>query len=407
MKKAFMLVAAIALLAAPVFAEVEVTISGEATTSFGYNLDTEVYGMLSEVSSDVELAIGSLDGESMGEGAWYGVIELTGAALSFGTDLDGDELLVMVDPTDTDDDAEFQIIDIDGDGDDEPVLVATNYVLTAPDVTAKITNGNIYIQLQSEADLDADYVDDEDLDDQALDFDAEDLAGSMTIGGTFAPVTFAVEFGMAGDYEDDAQVDGIGLGLNLGVDLAPITVDVAFAANLAYAADEEIGFAVKVGADLAPVTVTAAFDGVLNDEGTTDFTYEAGLDVDVDLDPLTVGVMAYFTEDNLDTQVSVGFANDMLSADAFFGLYDILAATDLIWKTGVDVTVTPASGIEFNAGWAYASTEVMSAYADVAFTELVDNVTFKLGWEDADDLLGNDVEETDKGQIYVSAGIAY
>jgi hypothetical protein len=394
MKKAFMLVAAIALLAAPVFAEVEVTISGAATTSVGYNLDASDFGMLSDISSDVSLAIGSLDGESMGEGNWYGVIELTGAALAFGTDVDGDYLYVYGD--DEDDDVD----DVAGTVGGNPAYVATDYVLTAPDVTAKITNGNVYVQLASQATFDADYV--VGVDNDPFEFAAPDTTGSITVGGAFGPATVAVEFGMEGSYEDDGLGNGVAFGANLGLDFDVFTADIAYAGAYAYAADMETGFAAQLGLNMAPVTVTYAFDGQLLSGG---FTYETSLGVDLAIDPITVGIAARYAADDLDTKLTVGLALDMFTADAFFGLYDL--TTTIAWATGVDLTVTPVSGIAFAAGWGFDSASVMSAYANVEFTELIDNVTFGLGWENANDMLGNDADETDLGQIVASVGIAF
>ncbi|MBI9100385.1 MAG: hypothetical protein JEY91_18015 [Spirochaetaceae bacterium] len=391
MKKAFMLVAAIALLAAPVFAEVEVAISGDATTSFGYNLDLESYGLLSEVSSDITLTVGALDGESMGEGNWYGVIELTGASLKWNS---GAEEGYGYWRYEWDE-------DLGDDGDwDAGEIVDEDYLVTTPDVAARITNGNVYVMLQSEADFDADYV--AGVDNDPFEYsEPDDVAGSLTIGGTMAPATIAVEFATAGDYEND-QIDGVVLGANLGLDLAPVTVDVAFAGAFGYEADQEIGIAVQVGASVAPATITAAFDGIIL---SGDFTYEAGLSVSLDLSPLTVGVDARYAEDDLDTKLTLGFANDMLTADVYVGLYDL--TTDIAWEVGADLTVTINSGVAANAGASYSSAEILTAYADVSFTELVDNVTFTIGWENADDMLGNDVDETDLGDIYLSAGIAF
>ena len=411
MKKAFIIVAAIALLAAPVFAEVEVAITGDATTSFGYNLDNEVFGMNSSAGADLTLTVGALDGESMGEGNWYGVIELTGANLAW----------------DSANEEGFGYYryewdeDLGDDGDwDTGEIVDEQFIMTTPEVAARITNGNVYVQLQDTADFDADYV--AGVDNDATDYSDPDTEGSLTIGGTFAPVTVAVEFGMLADYGDDTQASGVALGLNLGVDLAPVTVDVAFAGAFGYDTDEEIGFALKVVADVAPLTITVAFDGIIDaavdaddDEDTADifsgdFNYEASLGVAADLAPLTVGVDVYFAEDDLDTKLTVGFANDMITkADVFFGLYDIMApsGTDLGWEFGVDLTLVPASGITANAGMAFDSGSILTAYADVAFTELVDNVTFTLGWEDANDMLDEDDEETNNGQIYLSAGIEF
>ena len=388
MKKALMLVAAVALLAAPVFAEVAVTISGDATTSFGYNLDDSTYGLLSEVSADVELVVGTLDGESMGDGNWYGVITLDGAGLTFNTAADVDEASYV------------QVYVYDEDAETYTADSMQQMALVAPDVTAKITNGNVYVQLQSEASFDADYV--AGVDNDPFGFTAADTVGSLTLGGTFGPATVAAEFGMAGSYADASQVDGVALGANLGLDFSPVTVNLAYAGAYGYAVDQETGIAVQVVADVAPVTVTAAFDGQIL---SGSFTYEASLGVDLAIDPITVGLDARYAADDLDTKLTVAYAADMFTADAFFGLYDL--TTTIAWETGIDLTVTPLSGVAFAAGWGFDSSSVMSAYANVAFTELVDNTTFKLGWENANDMLGNDADETDLGQIVVSADIAF
>ena len=141
MKKAFIIVAAIALLATPVFAEVTVAITGDATTSFGYNLDLESYGLLSDVGSDITLTVGALDGESMGEGNWYGVIELTGANLAWDSSADEDYAVMRAEwDGDLGDDGDWDAANADWSPE--------TYVLTTPDVAAKITNGNVYVQLQ-------------------------------------------------------------------------------------------------------------------------------------------------------------------------------------------------------------------------------------------------------------------
>jgi hypothetical protein len=397
MKKAFMLVAAVALLAAPVFAEVAVTISGSAETSLGYNLDAGTYGMLSEVSSDVEVVVGTLDDEKMGEGNWYGVITLEGAGLTFNSagDVDGATYV--------------KVYEYDEDLEDYVEDGWAQMALVTPDVTAKITNGNIYVQLQSEADFDADYVVDVDQDD--FEFADPDTVGSLTVGGTFAPVTFAVEIGTAGSYADakNAYAAGLALGANLSLDLAPITVDVAYAGGYLYDTDQETGFAVQVAADLAPVSVTVAFDGQILSGA---FMWEMGGSVALDLAPITVTLDGRFDDNSwLDTKLTVGFANDMFTADAFFGLYNIInnasLSADANWETGVDVTVMPVSGIKLAAGWSFDSSDMMAAYANVAFTELVDNTTFTLGWEKADDMLAKDITERNMGNIYASAKIAY
>jgi predicted porin len=267
--------------------------------------------------------------------------------------------------------------------------------VTAPDVVAKITDGNMYVQLQTEAGFAADYVAEIEEDD-AAEYSAPDVAGSLTFGGAFAPATVAIEFATAGDYEADAHVDGMVLGATIGLDVAPLTIDFAIATGVGYAADQDLGLALQVAADVAPLSITAAFDGINNAAG---FDYELSANIGAAIDPITVGLDVFY-KDDLDLSVSVGAAVGALGATLTADVLNVIDA--LGWEIALDLTYAVSEDVAAAAGFSVDDAEVMAAYANVVMTGLVDNVTFTLGWEEGDDL-GND----NLGQIIFATNIAY
>jgi hypothetical protein len=373
----------------------DVVISGEATTSFGFNLDDSTWGLDSSVSSGVSIVVGEADGSSAGEGAWYGVIDLTGASVSWDSDYAEADGALWFYGTDWNEDEE-QLNDGTGDSDDNLDYYALPYIVTVPDVTAKITDGNLYAMLQSEAGFEADYV--AGVDNDPMEFGSPDAVGSWTLGGMFGPASVAVELGTEGNYDGNAG-EGIAFGVGLGVDVAPLMVDVAFAGSTGYATND-MGLALQLAADVAPLAVTAAFDYLVDSSA-----YEIGLAVAADLAPLTVGADVYFAEDDLDTALAVGFADDAMGVDVTVGAYDL--TTTLVWNVALDLTFAVNSGVALAAGFSMDSAEIMAAYANVEMTELVDNVTFSLGWEGADDMGSVDADETDMGQVVFATTIAY
>ncbi len=400
MKKLAIAIALVLLVGAFAMAA-DVVITGSATTTAGYNLDTKAYGLLSDVSSDVSITVGEADGTKQGDGAWYGVIELTGASIAWGSGLGEEDGAIWY---------QAQTYDADAGALDatSTAYVAAPFAVAAPDVMAKITNGNLYVMLQSEASFAADYVAGVEADAQG--YTPSTVSGSLTFGGMFGPASVAVELGTAGDYTDAAPADGVELGFTLGLDMAPLTVDAAFAGGFGYAAAQDMAFAVQVGADVAPLAVTGAFDYSMPAVGSS--TMEVGANVSADLAPLTVGLDVYYgtdttdTADDIDTALSVGMANDAMTVDVAFEMDDVMTA--LAWTGTLDLTYAVNSGVALAAGMGYDSASVMSAYANVALTELIDNVTFTLGWENGDDLTKVGADGVDElGQVIFATEIAY
>jgi hypothetical protein len=402
MKKLALILALLLAIGGFAIAEMEPTITGDASIAFGYDLDDSTYGLMNDSSSTLTLTLVSGSAEKMGEGAWYGVIELA----DFSIDFDDAGTHYAVEAENADDDAltiTWGTL-ITTETPDE-VFVNVPVSVTVPEITAKITDGNIYFQFMSEPDFDADFVAEIE-EDEATDYDFDEdtlVAGSFELGGTFGPATVALQLGTAGNYDSGTQVDGIALGLVLGLDVSPLTVDVALATGLAYAAAPATGIAFQVMADVAPLSITAAMDLVL-DGGTT--AWEASAGISADVAPLTVGVDVYY---GADLDVAVGLSADIapLTVGVDVDLLNIIDA--MAWTVDATVDFAASEDIAIAAAFGLGSDDIISASLSVSMTGIIDPMTISLAWEEGDDLTNAsaDPDVTDLGQIVLMASIAY
>jgi hypothetical protein len=400
MKKLALILALLLAIGGFAIAEMEPTITGDASIAFGYDLDDSTYGLMNDSSSTLTMTLVSGSAEKMGEGAWYGVIELA----DFSIDFDDAGTHYAVEAENADDDAltiTWGTL-ITTETPDE-VFVNVPVSVTVPEITAKITDGNLYFQFMSEPDFDADFVAEIE-EDEATDYDFDEdalVAGSFELGGTFGPATVALQLGTASNYDSGTQVDGIALGLVLGLDVSPLTVDVALATGLAYAAAPATGIAFQVMADVAPLSITAAMDLVL-DGGTT--AWEASAGISADVAPLTVGVDVYY---GADLDVAVGLSADIapLTVGVDVDLLNIIDA--MSWTVDATVDFAASEDIAVAAAFGLGSDDIISASLSVEMTGIIDPMTISLAWEEGDDLTGVDPDETDLGQIVLMASIAY
>jgi hypothetical protein len=402
MKKLALILALLLAIGGFAIAEMEPTITGDASIAFGYDLDDSTYGLMNDSSSTLTMTLVSGSAEKMGEGAWYGVIELA----DFSIDFDDAGTHYAVEAENADDDAltiTWGTL-ITTETPDE-VFVNVPVSVTVPEITAKITDGNLYFQFMSEPDFDADFVAEIE-EDEATDYDFDEdtlVAGSFELGGTFGPATVALQLGTAGNYDSGTQVDGIALGLVLGLDVSPLTVDVALATGLAYAAAPATGIAFQVMADVAPLSITAAMDLVL-DGGTT--AWEASAGISADVAPLTVGVDVYY---GADLDVAVGLSADIapLTVGVDVDLLNIIDA--MSWTVDATVDFAASEDIAVAAAFGLGSDDIISASLSVEMTGIIDPMTISLAWEEGDDLTNAsaDPDVTDLGQIVLMASIAY
>jgi len=415
MKKLALILALLLAMGGFAIAEMEPTITGDASISFGYDLDEGTWGLLNASSSTLTLTLVSGSAEKMGEGAWYGVIELA----DFSIDFDDAGTHYAVEAENGDDDA----LDITwgtlitAETPDE-VFVNVPVSVTVPSITAKITDGNLYFQFYSEPDFDADFVAEIE-EDEATDYSFDEdtlVAGSFEFGGTFGPATVALQAGTAGNYEDtDPQVMGFPLGLVIGLDVSPIMVDVALATGLSYDTAPATGIAFQVKADVAPLSVTAAFDMVL-DGGTT--AWEASAGISADVSPLTIGLDVYYGNDyddvteallaDSDLDVAIGLDADI--APLMVGVdVDLLnVINNLAWTVDATVDFAASEDIAVAAGFGMGSDDIIDANLSVEMTGIIDPMTFTLAWQAADDLTDVAADETEVlGEIVFTASIAY
>lgn len=397
MKKLALILALLLAAGGFAVAELEPTVTGEAAIAFGYDLDAETWGFDNTSDSSLTLTLVSGSVEKMGEGAWYGVLELSDFAIDF--DDAGTHYELMAEDGD-DDEITLVYGTVLSDATPDEVFVNIPVSITVPTVTAKITDGNLYFQFCSAPDFDADYVAEIE-DDDAIDFDngsSDDIAGGFEVGGAFGPATVAVSFGTYSNFDSATQDNTFALEGVVGLDLAPIQIDLAVATGFGDTS-LDTGVAAQVEADIAPLTITAAADYETGGE-----TFEVSAGISADVSPLTVGVDVYYEDD-----VDVALAIDADVAPLTVGVdVELLNAIDaLAWTVDADVAFAASEDITVNAAFGMGSDDIISASASVVMTGIIDPMTFTLAWEDGDDLTGVSADDQDLGQVVFYAEISY
>jgi len=220
---------------------------------------------------------------------------------------------------------------------------------------------------------------------------------------------------------DDDKNDEYTFGTHLKValDLSPITVEVGAVTNIH--PTTVIGFGTTIAADLAPATVTLSADvNVPQGDNAADATYEADLDVSVAIgDGVTVLVGAtYSTDQNVDAVIDVDAEVDALTV-GLLGIFADLAETN---NSGAELNYI----VELDASY---TTDTVKPYLTVGYgtisapdddtdvrtieggdpktnltigceAYLIENVTFKGEWS------ADPVDDV-KGNITLSAKIEY
>ena len=391
MKKLALILALLLAIGGFAIAEMEPTITGDASITFGYNLDEGSWGFANSNDSSLTLTLVSGSAEKMGEGAWYGVIELADFSIDF--DDAGTNYSVVAE------DADDEELDITTSGTVDEIYVKVPVSVTVPEITAKITDGNLYFQFESAPDFAANYVAEIEEDD-ATEFELGDgVAGGFVFGGSFAPVTFALSLGTEENYET-AEADFVvafPVELVLGLDVSPIMIDLAVAMGIGYDPALDMGVAVQVKADIAPLSIVAAFDLV----NGTDLAWEMSAGVSADIAPLAVGIDVFYADD-LDLAVGIDADLAPLTVGIDVELLNIIDVSPITWTVDGTVDFAASEDITVSAGAGYGSDEVLDANLSVVMTGIIDPMTFTLAWSDGDDLT-NDV----LGKITFAAEIAY
>jgi uncharacterized membrane protein len=291
----------------------EFSVSGEATATLGYDLDTEQLGFSnsSEANISVELVAeqsSSVAGEGTG---WVGTIELVDFAIS----LDAGE----------------------GEVDD-------GLVITDPSVTAKLVNGPLYLQISDAPGNEAGLIDavenDEDGDNAAESDDGEndvhtDLGGSgITIG--YTTDDFSVALGVSSEEEYGSDTEGSwAISADVAVNVGDADLELQVVQGIAAGGDtDDTGVAVKISTTFGDVTLSGGADINLAGDGA-DATYDIGLGADVALTDTTTfsSSMIYSSETDVGSDLEVTLSDEGglvegLELSLTWGLFDLANGDD-------------------------------------------------------------------------------
>ncbi|MFP4550388.1 MAG: hypothetical protein ACLFNT_06250 [Spirochaetales bacterium] len=427
MKKLSILLIGLLLVTGVAFAQ-EVTIDGEASLTFGVDLDTETTGFKNDASASIELEWLGGD-EEVSEVAF---IRLSGWEINFESD---DELTIGA----PDVEAGFII---------EPITIT---IYSAPEFKGGNAEGFDWLQDDTDDEVNEVVV--------ALDNKNEAAAAGTVSEGEIVAVpagedgpTGAPSLGTDGDYDyyvvpvaaDDAE-DTSYQGLTITVDLGVASVDLLFASDGTwensdndYAVGAEVsgevapvsfnagvyagpfdemdlGFTVGVGAEFAPVTVDLGFDGWMADE-VDDLGWDLSAELSVDLDVVTLTSLTYLaqTADMAAASVDPYLAQEVVldASGAVEGLgftetFQILPllvdGVDASWSSKTEVSYD-LDGIEPYATFIYDyvddTTSTIDLTVGVDFTGFVNNTVFTVEY-DVDDI------ENSNGKAIAKATISF
>jgi hypothetical protein len=369
-------------------------ISGDATVTFGYNLDSGGMGFTNSSSSSVSVTLVGEQSSSAGEGdSWHGWIELS----DFQIKLDSDDLTTI----------------------------------TAPGVEAKIISGPLWIRVFDndgmsigqvsivEDDADDDYG--AQGDDDGLDI-APDLtdAGGTSVGFSNDMLSVAGHIASETTWEDPATPDdGWSVGVDGSATFGPITVkaDVIIALeqdNNLFGAGIGLALDLPLG-DTMNLAVSGGAD--LQDDDVSEMIMEFGGTLTLELSETTSlgaafisGVVA--TEGGPDTDLEVTFAEDggmveNLTVNLLFGLYnlidgggdEILLSADLGYGLTVmeDATLTPALGVDYSST---DGVDTIGVEVSATLAGAIPNTEFVLTWATAD-------VENNSGNLTFATTVSY
>jgi len=441
------------LLAAAGFVYGQATISGSATTTLGIQLNGgEIYvGFKAENSTNISLTVAEAEGSTSSEDEWYGLVELTGASIVWNSD--GDQSWDAKIKKDLNDDGDY-----DDTNETQWINNQTDYKLflpfavTAPTIAARITNGTMYIQLQSQPGFDytnkaAKIEDVDDANEYDLEYaDLGDIGLSLGYDSDMIDVVFEIVSAVA--YDDGAVMPvadsawGVGLGIDVAVtDDISVALGVATDINAAYSSVDSNDLMVSAGVDatVSIATISLGVDFLTATAGTTGTNFtasglEAALGVDVDLAPITVSLDVFynamlptdlvdFTTLTLDAEIGLSVDMDPVTAGLTVTLSDIMdySTVSLDTVTGEDMDIKIAAnagysddvfGLSVEGSYAMQSTAGTAADPVIDLVieitaALLDNTTFGVKY-DLDELdTGDPVDSEDYGDITIFTTLEY
>ncbi len=394
MKKPIVVLVVLLAAAGLAFADLSAGVTGDATLTFGFDLDESNHGFLNETSGSASVTIAGTTKSADGDG-WWGELEVELSAIdissmeTFYLTEDGEDGLVW---------GEFY------DADGEAVSFITGEVAVGVN-TAKITNGVIYVNIL-EPSPDVSYAQGF-ADEDAASYEEMSVAAATPFDETYGFSAGMVGEGILSDikllvFSNDDWESGnneYGVGAQSALNLVPdmITLDLGL-----FYAGEVFGFGLNPVVDFGMGSLSVGFDTEYVDE----LSWEVLANIDVDVvDDVSAYADAYYTDEILDTKFGLAAAFAPVSAGVDVSLFDLLA-DELFW--GVAGSLGYSDGgisVDYEAG--YDSTETLSMGLSVAADEdfhSINNTTFTLAWSDFEKV--GDADATN-GAVTLSAGISF
>lgn len=346
MKKLALMGFILLLVGTVAFAEIAfapaVSISGNATLTWGIDLDTRYTGFSNAATSAFKIALVGSSSDAKGseeDGTVYGYIKLSGIALTLSS---GTTVAAATAVAST-----AVIVDDDADGTIEAAETATVTntlttskvipALAAPSVEAYVVLGPVDWLIYAAPDLKVSFAKPIEADDAGTvqNVDADGVLpdfGTYGTGFRFKNDMLTIIAKVASD-SDWTSATNYGVGLSANIKVAPLTVDLGYV--MPFGAGTNIGFGAKVALAVAPLSLTVAFDG----NYTTAFAYELTANVGLtltDLMNVTAGFAMASSGWDKDAEVGIDLkAVPNLTAKVDFGLYDLTASLE--WAAVVNL----------------------------------------------------------------------
>jgi hypothetical protein len=222
----------------------------------------------------------------------------------------------------------------------------------------------------------------------------------LTVSTDLGVAVLGLEVGSAGTWEDDEN--DFAVGAYADVPLGPAALN----AQVWYGPTDAADIELSLGATAAfgPATVDAGADLLLGEADTTD--WDASVEIGADFGMATASSLTYIWQNDsedldLNQQVMVGVSVSGLSLSEKFQMINLLAANgnDLAWYSETSASYT-AGGIMPYAMFAVDSDSVIDVTAGVDLSGFVENTVFTLQYE-VEDI------ENSNGVITAAAKISY
>lgn len=432
------------------------SISGEATTTAGYDIDDEQFGFKNETDANIKIELvakqSSMNPGEMMSG-WYGSIELKDFKIIIDSDEEDTELLVTEDQ--------------------DPASVRTKLVVTEPDIVATLKNGPLWLKIFSDPDNKADLVshveEDEDGDKPAESDDTDKDVGStelfaghgIALGYTTDDLSFGIGMSSEETYDADVTADNadaetgsFAVSANLMVNVGPASLDLVFVQGLENGdeaedsdRDDDTGVGAKLTTTFGDVSLSAGADILMTGEEDNPDTspqnesmdWEGGGNATVALTPNSSlkSDVIFSSRGNVATDVKVVMSDkaglvENLDLSLTWGLFDISNGcgmddttpacvghtpqendkSDLTLEGTIDYHMVDTLGGTLTPGTTVTVDQVDGGDASVGLAvravlkEAVPNTEFGLKWE-SDQLVDTDTMPAESGTVTLWTKIKY